>query len=94
MHAEKTLVALDGLRNLAHIAKRNGTQDAFIDMALEWAEAANREIALLKVARDLPPLSGPPSDALLDLMPGGGWRGAQRVAWDKVREEIIRHYKL
>lgn len=42
------LVDLDGLRNLAEIAQRNGTEFAFIAVALQWAEGADREIRRLK----------------------------------------------
>jgi hypothetical protein len=44
----KVEVNLQGLKNLAVAAKRNGTQDEFIDLVLQWAEAADDEIQSLK----------------------------------------------
>lgn len=45
--ADKMMVALEDLRKLAATARQMGTQDAFIDVMLQWAEGANAEITRL-----------------------------------------------
>lgn len=42
------LVNVEFLRNLALLAIKNGTENAFIKVALEWAVAADEEIKRLK----------------------------------------------
>lgn len=44
----KINITYEDLVELAKIAKKNGTQDNFIDLAIEWAEAASVEIERLK----------------------------------------------
>lgn len=41
----KTPMTLADLQGWAGVARRNGTQDAFIGLALQWAEAAHAEVA-------------------------------------------------
>lgn len=43
-------VDCDQLAALAAIAKRNGTQNVFIDIALEWARAANAALIAALIA--------------------------------------------
>ena len=47
-----TPVSLDNLYGFADIARRNGTESAFIDVALQWAAAADAEILRLQKERD------------------------------------------
>lgn len=44
----KMPVTLDFLKELAVSAKLRGTTDAFISLALEWAEEANKEVGNLR----------------------------------------------
>lgn len=43
----KVSVDANYLKSLAEIARRNGTQDQWIDIALEWIEQADEEIRKL-----------------------------------------------
>lgn len=43
----KVPIDIEQLRDFAELARRNGTEYAFIDMAMEWATAANNECARL-----------------------------------------------
>ena len=50
----KVQVDLEHLKTLAKVAKINGTQNAFIDLAIEWAEICDRErVAALIVSQHL-----------------------------------------
>ena len=48
----KVAVDGEGLRNLAGHCRRAGTEDAWIDVALIWIDAAEPEIARLRAERD------------------------------------------
>ena len=48
MESHKIMVDGEGLRTLAKTCRRNGTQDAWIDVALTWVNAAEPEIARLR----------------------------------------------
>ena len=48
----KVAVDGEGLRNLAGNCRRAGTEDAWIDVALIWIDAAEPEIARLRAERD------------------------------------------
>ena len=48
MESHKIMVDGEGLRTLAVTCRRNGTQDAWIDVALTWINAAEPEIARLR----------------------------------------------
>jgi len=48
MESHKIMVDGEGLRTLAVTCRRNGTQDAWIDVALTWINAAEPEIVRLR----------------------------------------------
>ena len=48
MESHKISVDGEGLRTLAGTCRRNGTQDAWIDIALTWINAAEPEIVRLR----------------------------------------------
>lgn len=48
----KVMVTLQDLGILAATAERNGTQGAFVEVALQWAGEANATIACLTAERD------------------------------------------
>jgi hypothetical protein len=43
----KVMVTIDDLKALAKLAIDNGKTDIFVDIALQWAEEADKEIARL-----------------------------------------------
>lgn len=51
---EKVSVTAAGLRKLAVLARLNGTVPAFADVALDWADAADTEIARLRATQPAP----------------------------------------
>lgn len=78
--SDKVKVDLQDLKELAVLARKNGTTDAFITLALQWAEMANAEIVKLRTAIaiketecgcwcDLEPDSEPDGCVLDDNMP-------------------------
>jgi hypothetical protein len=50
--SETVKLSLQDLHVLAATAERNGTQDAFLRAALQWADAANEEIERLRADRE------------------------------------------
>ena len=54
----KVNINYENLVNLAKIARTNGTQDSFIDVALQWAESAeewiqNASVKINKLEKEL-----------------------------------------
>ena len=64
----KVAVDGEGLRNLAGHCRRAGTQDAWIDVALIWIDAAEPEIARLRAERDALLKVVAAADAMLENM--------------------------
>jgi hypothetical protein len=64
------MVSLLYLGALADTAQRNGTEHAFVPVAMQWAKAANDEIVRLRAELDLRRKSGSASERLHNLCEG------------------------